>query len=130
MFSVIVRGNLRVSFADWQQNTEARVSLRVRLGLLINHSWGKHPIRFVNPPVAATLPRVRFNDVLFRESQVHAISYDTVHGCVNADVLFSLSVTSRVTCLPLSDSLFEKRNSPFSSACENPRETIPVLLNR
>ena len=73
MFSVIVRGNLRVSFADWQQNTEARVSLRVRLGLLINHSWGKHPIRFVNPPVAATLPRVQFNDVLFLELQVHAI---------------------------------------------------------
>ena len=130
MFSVIVRGNLRVSFANRQQNTEAHESLRVRLGLLINHSWGNRPVGFVNPPVAATLPRVRFNDVLFRESQVHAINYDTVHGCVNADVLFSLSVTSRVTCLPLSDSLFEKRNSPFSSACENPRETIPVLLNR
>ncbi len=58
MFSVIVRGNLRVSFADWQQNTEARVSLRVRLGLLINHSLGNRPIRFVKPSVAAPLPHV------------------------------------------------------------------------
>ena len=37
---------------------ETHVSLRVRLGLLVNHSWGNRPVGFVHPPVAATLPHV------------------------------------------------------------------------
>ena len=71
MFSVIVRGNLRVSFADWQQNTEAHVSLRVPLGLLINHSLGNRPIRFVKPSVAATWPHV----ALFKIKQSNLPNY-------------------------------------------------------
>ena len=35
---------------------EARVSLRVRLSLVIEHRWVKRPIRAVNCSAAATLP--------------------------------------------------------------------------